>query len=100
MDHARSIDLCMYAVNVCDHILKRDGKFIMKVFMGDIFHLLKAELDKRFQSVKIYSPMASRDTSSEVYLICQGFCPNVCPNLVMSYTKNSNPEFTLKGKLI
>ena len=69
MDHARSINLCMYAVDVCDRILKKEGKLVMKVFMGDMFDSLMDELKKRFQSVKVHSPDASRDTSSRLHLI-------------------------------
>lgn len=72
-DHARSIDLCMFAVNVCDRILRNNGKLVMKVFYGDMFHILLRELEKRFHSVKVHSPDASRPTSSEVYVVSKGF---------------------------
>ena len=35
-DHARSIHLALYAVDVCDRILRKGGRLVMKVFMGEI----------------------------------------------------------------
>ncbi len=97
MDHARSINLCMYAVDVCDRILKKDGKLVMKVFMGDMFDSLMAELEKRFQSVKVHSPDASRDTSSEVYVICQGFLAKENVDLKMPEEPEKKRDFKAKG---
>ncbi len=97
MDHARSINLCMYAVDVCDRILKKEGKLVMKVFMGDMFDSLMTELKERFQSVKVHSPDASRDTSSEVYVICQGFYAKSNIRMKKPEVEAKEPEFTAKG---
>jgi len=96
-DHARSVDLCMFAVDVCDRVLRKNGKMVCKVFMGDMMDSLLKELDKRFQSVKVYSPAASRDTSSEVYIISKGFLAacNVKPKVLEE--DNKEPEFKIKG---
>lgn len=96
-DHARSINLCMYAVNVCDRILKKHGKLVMKVFYGDMFPSLKRELEDRFQSVKVHSPDASRPTSSEVYVICKGFKAEKKVDLIIEPPKVKKKEFTVKG---
>ena len=98
-DHARSINLCMYAVNVCDRILKKNGKLVMKVFYGDMFPSLKRELEDRFQSVKVHSPDASRPTSSEVYVICKGFKAQKKVELIIEPPKVKKKEFTVKGTL-
>jgi 23S rRNA (uridine2552-2'-O)-methyltransferase len=97
MDHARSIELCMYAVDVCDRILKKGGNCVMKVFMGDMFDSLKNELEKRFEKVIVHSPDASRPTSSEVYVISKGFlgAHNVKPKKLEE--KTEEPEFRAKG---
>lgn len=100
MDHARSVNLCMYAVNVCDRILKKEGKLVMKVFMGDMFDSLMDELRPRFQSVRVHSPDASRDTSSEVYVICQGFRAKSSLSLKKPEAAEKRPEFTAKGGYI
>ena len=72
----------------------------MKVFMGDMFDSLMDELRKRFQSVKVHSPDASRDTSSEVYVICQGFYGNSGKTLKKPEVEERKPEFTVKGGFI
>jgi len=97
MDHARSIELCMYAVDVCDRILKKGGRCVMKVFMGDLFDSLTKELDKRFEKVIVHSPDASRPTSSEVYVISKGFLGthNVKPRKLEAAPEE--PDFKPKG---
>ncbi len=99
-DHARSINLCMFAVNVCDRVLKKNGKMVMKVFMGDMFPELKSELESRFQSVKVHSPDASRPTSSEVYVISRGFLANKSIDVKPMPVPEKKKEFTKKGDLV
>ena len=97
MDHARSIELCMYAVDVCDRILKKKGKLVTKVFQGDLLEGYLNELRKRFEKVVVHSPKASRPTSSEVYVISTGFLGthNVTPKKLD--TEEAKPEFSAKG---
>ena len=64
-DHARSVHLCTYALDVADHVLRKNGKLVVKVFMGDMFPYLKKEMDKRFRDVKVHAPDATRSTSSD-----------------------------------
>jgi len=99
-DHARSVHLCTYAIDVADHILKKNGKMIVKVFMGDMFPSLKEEMDKRFREVKIHSPDASRATSSEVYVVAAGYKGHKPKKLSESEEKEEKrTEFTVKGEL-
>ncbi len=100
MDHARSVHLCMYAVDVCDRVLKKDGKLVMKVFMGEELTELYRELNARFRSVRTHSPAASRDTSSEVYIVCKGFLANKRVKLARPAEPEAEvkkSEFTVKG---
>jgi len=101
-DHARSIDLCMYAVDVCDRALKKEGKLVMKAFMGDMFEDMLKEVRTRFRSVKVHSPAASREASSEMYVICKGFLANRNVRLVREEpaADAAGTEFTIKGNLI
>lgn len=99
-DHARSVDLCYYAVNVCDRMLKKHGRMVMKVFMGDMIEDLKKELEKRFQSVKLHSPDASRPTSSEIYIIAKGFYADRTVELRVMEHEEKEKEFTVKGDLL
>ncbi|MDR1403967.1 MAG: RlmE family RNA methyltransferase [Candidatus Methanoplasma sp.] len=99
-DHARSVDLCMYAVAVCDRILRKGGKMVVKVFMGDMIDSLLTELKPRFRSVRIYSPDASRDTSSEVYIVSKGFLASENVKLKDIAEEEKKPEFRAKGRNI
>ena len=101
-DHARSVHLCTFAIAVAEHILKRDGKMVMKVFMGDMFPGIRKEMEDRFQSVRVYEPPATRDTSSEVYVIGKGF-KALPPSMVLGTeqgTEEKEKKFTVKGDLI
>ncbi|MCQ2055851.1 MAG: RlmE family RNA methyltransferase [archaeon] len=100
IDHARSVYLCMSAVNICNLILKMNGQFVTKVFMGNMFNILMNRLKTHFQSVKIYSPDASRPTSSEVYIISKGFLPSITSDIkCIERPKNEN-EFYKRGDLL
>jgi len=96
-DHARSVNLCMYAVAVCDRVLKKGGKMVVKVFMGDMMDSLVKELESRFASVKIHSPDASRETSSEMYIISKGFLASRNVKLKSVEEEEKKPEFVAKG---
>lgn len=72
-DHARSVHLCGFVLDVCDRLLKENGKMVMKVFMGDLFKQLKDHTELRFDKVNVFTPEATRKESSEVYVIAEGF---------------------------
>ncbi len=73
MDHARSIELCEMALSFALTTLSRNGKLVFKMFEGDLSRDLIAEVQKHFETVKRYSPEASRSSSSEIYVIAKGF---------------------------
>ncbi len=70
LDHARQIDLTRTALKLSNKILKKDGKVVLKVFQGDMLNELIDELKKEFKKIIRTKPNASRQTSSEIYLIC------------------------------
>lgn len=72
LDHARSVYLCRMAFETAKGYLKPGGDLVVKVFEGRDLHDLREDLKKEFQYVRTASPKASRDASSEVYLICKG----------------------------
>ncbi|MHC1679769.1 MAG: RlmE family RNA methyltransferase [Methanomassiliicoccales archaeon] len=73
MDHARSIELCEMAMSFALATLSRNGKLVFKMFEGDMSRDLLAEVQKHFETVKRYSPEASRSASSEIYVVAKGF---------------------------
>jgi 23S rRNA (uridine2552-2'-O)-methyltransferase len=70
LDHARQIDLTRSALKLSDKILKKGGKVVLKVFQGDMLNELIVKLKKEFKKVILTKPNASRQVSSEIYLIC------------------------------
>lgn len=72
LDHARSIHLAQIADEVAETLLATGGTLVIKVFDGRDLESLRGDLDERFRYVATARPPASRDASSEVYLVCEG----------------------------
>ena len=51
----------------------KGGDLLIKVFQGEGFEALLAELKKRYERVVSRKPQASRSRSREVYLLARGF---------------------------
>ncbi len=75
LDHARQMDLTRNAIRLSSKILKKRGKAVFKVFQGDMLNELVVELKKKFKKVILTKPNASRQVSSEIYLICLDYNP-------------------------
>ena len=73
IDHARSIYLCEKALEVARELLKKNGCFVCKVFMGPDYMEFIKEVKKCFHQVKAFDPPASRKSSSETYVIAKSF---------------------------
>ncbi|WP_135823402.1 23S rRNA (uridine(2552)-2'-O)-methyltransferase [Halorussus ruber] len=72
VDHARSVHLARQAFETALDVLDTGGDFAVKVFEGRDLDDLREEMDEEFQYVRTLSPDASRESSSEVYLIAKG----------------------------
>jgi len=77
LDHSRQISLTRSALAATIKILKRRGTSVFKVFEGELFDGLKEELKNHFQRVFVNKPKASRQRSSEQYVVCFGFEPDL-----------------------
>ncbi|MEF8834704.1 MAG: RlmE family RNA methyltransferase [Candidatus Thermoplasmatota archaeon] len=73
MDHARSIHLAQQALKFCYANLSEGGKFVVKVFQGEDFENYLDSVKDAFYSVYGHSPHASRESSSEMYVIGKNF---------------------------
>ena len=71
VDHARSIFLSEQALFLSDFLLKKEGSFVCKVFDGEEFQSFFYKVKNKYRNVKIFSPKASRQSSSEVYVIAR-----------------------------
>ncbi len=73
LDKTRAMYLVELAVDLARQVLREEGDLLMKVFQGPGYDQLLAELRKNFKKVVTRKPKASRDRSSEVYLLARGF---------------------------
>ena len=69
LDHARSIHLARQAFEVALDLLPAGGDFAVKVFDGQDLADFRADMEDEFQYVRSVRPDASRDESSEQYLV-------------------------------
>jgi 23S rRNA (uridine2552-2'-O)-methyltransferase len=74
-DHARSVALVREALALGRSVLRPGGTFVAKVFDGDLLPDLERELKSQFDRVVRTKPPASRERSSEFYLLGFGFHP-------------------------
>jgi 23S rRNA (uridine2552-2'-O)-methyltransferase len=72
-DHARSVELVRRAFALSGEVLKDGGSFVAKVFEGDLLGGLLEELAPSFDRFHRTKPPASRERSSEIYLVGLGF---------------------------
>jgi 23S rRNA (uridine2552-2'-O)-methyltransferase len=72
LDHARSVHLARTAFEVALELLAPGGDFVAKVFDGEDLAALKSDVDAEFQYAREVRPDASRDSSSELYLVGKG----------------------------
>jgi 23S rRNA (uridine2552-2'-O)-methyltransferase len=71
-DQARVMHLAELGLDFSRHWLKPDGAFLVKVFQGYGYEDFVREMREVFRSVLTRKPDASRDRSSEVYLLGKG----------------------------
>ncbi len=71
-DAARISDLVELAVDFSIHHLKPDGALVVKLFHGGAYDPMVALFRKTFRTVKAIKPKASRDKSSETFLVGMG----------------------------
>ncbi len=73
IDHARQISLSTIALQFTQRVLRIGGSSVFKVFEGDMLKEFRSELDRNFGKVFLSKPSASRQESSELYIICLNF---------------------------
>jgi len=71
VDAIQTGELCMEAMNFSKEILKSEGKFVSKIFMGSTFNEIVSEAKKMFKESKVFKPLASRKDSKESFIICK-----------------------------
>ncbi len=81
-DHQRSLNLVRHALALTDILLLNKGHFISKIFQGEDFPELVADMKDQFEMVKVVKPKSSRVESREVFVVGLGF----------KKSKSSNPK--------
>ncbi len=76
-DHLRIIALAEGAFAVACDVLAPGGSFVCKVWQGGTEAALLTALKRRFARVRHAKPPASRPDSAEVYVVAQGFRPDL-----------------------
>ncbi len=72
-DQLRIVHLVDLAADFSLKILKKNGIFIAKLFENGVHDDLSALLKKNFKSVKHFKPKSSRQDSSEIFVVAEGF---------------------------
>jgi 23S rRNA (uridine2552-2'-O)-methyltransferase len=75
VDQARAADLEALALDFARQVLRPGGVLVIKVFQGSGFQQLLAEARRAFEGVRMRKPKASRQRSSETYLVARGLRP-------------------------
>ena len=71
LDSIRTNELCSQAINLSTKILKKNGVFVSKLFMGEDFIELKNLAKSLFRNINFFKPNSSRKESKETYLHCK-----------------------------
>jgi len=64
-------ELSLEAMFFSTKVLKKNGSFVSKIFMGSSFNEIIEKAKKIFKEVNIYKPPASRKDSKENFIICK-----------------------------
>ena len=71
IDSIQTGELCKEAMFFAKDLMKENGYFISKIFMGGTFNEIVAEGKKYFKEVKVFKPKSSRKDSKESFIICK-----------------------------
>jgi 23S rRNA (uridine2552-2'-O)-methyltransferase len=72
LDHYKQIELVLRSFDLGDDILRKGGNAMLKLFDGERFIESRKEAERRYTTVVVMKPKASRGTSSEMYFVCLG----------------------------
>ena len=71
LDSLRTGNLCLNAIEFSEKILKPNGIFISKIFMGSTFKEIQLKAQSVFENVSIFKPKSSKKESKEIYFFCK-----------------------------
>ncbi len=71
LDVISTSELCKEAMYFSKDILKDNGSFVCKIFMGSTFNEIMEESKLLFKQIKVFKPTSSRKDSKESFIICK-----------------------------
>tara|TARA_B100000902_G_C27090923_1_gene803797 strand:+ start:266 stop:877 length:612 start_codon:yes stop_codon:yes gene_type:complete len=71
IDSIQTGELCMESMIFSKEVIKNQGFFISKIFMGETFNEIIDTGKKIFKIVKVFKPKSSRKDSKESFIICR-----------------------------
>ena len=71
IDAIQTGELCKESLVFSKEVIKKQGYFISKIFMGSTFNEIVALGKKIFKEVKVFKPKSSRKDSKESFIICK-----------------------------
>ena len=71
IDSIQTGELCKESLIFSKKVIKKQGFFISKIFMGSTFNEIVALGKKIFKEVKVFKPKSSRKDSKESFIICK-----------------------------
>ena len=72
LDCIRTNTICTEVIQFSTQILKNNGIIVSKIFMGEEFNEVKNIANRNFKKIAFFKPNASKDSSKETYLHCEG----------------------------
>ena len=64
-------ELALNAMNFSLEVLKTNGQFVTKIFMGSSFNEIVSNSKKYFRETSVFKPPSSRKDSKENFIICK-----------------------------
>ena len=71
IDAIQTGELCKETLIFSKEVIKKQGFFISKIFMGSTFNEIVAHGKKIFKEVRVFKPKSSRKDSKESFIICK-----------------------------
>lgn len=73
VDHARQLYLAERSLEIARMVLKTNGNFFVKAFHGPDLKTYQDGLKEHFEEVRFVKPPASKQRSSEIYVLAMGY---------------------------
>ncbi len=93
-DHARSIELSLFALSIALRTVRKGGNFVTKVFTGEDFDDLLALTKRYFRLATAFDPEATRKESKETFIVAKNLQARAVldPNLGPAALLDVEPE--------